>query len=133
MIVAAFFRTFFLQIFDFSSRTTRRWYYIYGFLNTIVSMVCFFYLVGEFMDYGAAFFVVMGKIDYFFLATFFISALSSIAITVRRLHDSGKSGWFILFLPIPLLQLVLLFFLLLPGENDDNQYGENPRDFDYLR
>ena len=30
-------------------------------------MVCFFYLVGEFMDYGAAFFVVMGKIDYFFL------------------------------------------------------------------
>ena len=64
---------------------------------------------------------------------YFISALSSIAITVRRLHDSGKSGWYILFLPIPLLQLVLLFFLLLPGENDDNQYGENPRDFDYLR
>ncbi len=45
----------------------------------------------------------------------------SIAVGVRRLHDIGKSGWFLL---IPIYNIVLLATDTTPG---DNQYGANPK------
>jgi uncharacterized membrane protein YhaH (DUF805 family) len=47
--------------------------------------------------------------------------LPSLSITVRRLHDIGKSGWWVLMGFIPLLNLVLLILLVLPSDCD-NKY-----------
>jgi uncharacterized membrane protein YhaH (DUF805 family) len=47
--------------------------------------------------------------------------LPSLAVAVRRMHDSGRSGWWILF---PFVNLVLLCFDSEPG---DNKYGPNPK------
>jgi len=50
------------------------------------------------------------------------------AVAVRRLHDTGRSGWWLLVSVIPLLgAIVLLFFLIQEGESGDNLYGADPK------
>lgn len=48
--------------------------------------------------------------------------IPSIAVAVRRMHDVGKSGWFIL---IPIYNLVLL---LTEGDKGSNDYGPDPKE-----
>jgi uncharacterized membrane protein YhaH (DUF805 family) len=53
--------------------------------------------------------------------------IPSIAVSVRRLHDTGRSGWWILIGIIPVLgTLVLLVFYCLDGDPGDNEYGPDP-------
>ena len=48
----------------------------------------------------------------------------SLAITVRRLHDINKSGWWILISLVPLVGgIILLVFMLMDSVNEGNQYG----------
>ncbi|MEM6612327.1 MAG: DUF805 domain-containing protein [Cyanobacteria bacterium P01_C01_bin.72] len=54
--------------------------------------------------------------------------LPSLAVTIRRLHDTGKSGWWCLINFIPFGSLVLLFFMLQDSESGPNQYGRNPKE-----
>jgi uncharacterized membrane protein YhaH (DUF805 family) len=56
----------------------------------------------------------------------------SLAVTVRRLHDTGKSGWFILIGLIPFVGgLVLLVFTVMDSTPGPNQYGPNPKEGGY--
>lgn len=51
-----------------------------------------------------------------------------LAVAVRRLHDTNKSGWWILICLIPLLgAIVLIVFMILDSQPDANQYGPNPK------
>jgi len=51
----------------------------------------------------------------------------TIAVSVRRLHDTGRSGlWFLLNF-VPLGSLILLFFFLQRGQPGENRYGPDPR------
>jgi uncharacterized membrane protein YhaH (DUF805 family) len=59
----------------------------------------------------------------------FVAALAGIVVTVRRLHDIGKSGWWILIGIIPFVGwLILLIFTLRDGEPGSNQWGPNPKE-----
>lgn len=49
-----------------------------------------------------------------------------VAVTVRRLHDCGQSGWLYLLALVPGGGLVILIFALLPGTPQDNLYGPVP-------
>lgn len=50
--------------------------------------------------------------------------LPNISVTVRRLHDTGKSGWWWLLLQVPLIGWIFcLIFLTQPGERRENAYG----------
>lgn len=49
-----------------------------------------------------------------------------LAASVRRLHDIGKSGWFMLLAIIPLGGFVLLYFMLQDSETGTNKWGPNP-------
>lgn len=63
---------------------------------------------------------------YIFLALAMI--LPSWAVLVRRLHDVGKSGWFLFISLIPLIGSIWLFVLLCSDSMlGDNQYGANPK------
>lgn len=54
--------------------------------------------------------------------------IPSIAVLVRRLHDTDRSGWWILISFVPLIgEIVLLVFALLDGTPGDNRYGPNPK------
>jgi uncharacterized membrane protein YhaH (DUF805 family) len=54
--------------------------------------------------------------------------IPSLAVTVRRLHDTDRSGWWLLIGLVPLIgAIVLLVFMLLDGTPGDNQHGANPK------
>lgn len=54
--------------------------------------------------------------------------LPSIAVAVRRLHDIGRTGWWLLIILIPIIgALTLLVFSLFDSQEGDNEYGENPK------
>lgn len=55
--------------------------------------------------------------------------LPSIAVGVRRLHDTGRSGWWLLISFIPVIgPIVLIVFFVQDSQPSTNQYGENPKE-----
>jgi len=72
---------------------------------------------------GAAGAVVLGLLGLFALATF----LPSLAVTVRRLHDTGRSGWWYLISFVPFGSIVLLVFSVMDSAPGTNTYGPNPK------
>jgi uncharacterized membrane protein YhaH (DUF805 family) len=54
--------------------------------------------------------------------------LPSLAVSVRRLHDTGKSGWMILINLIPLIGIIWILILMIKDSDPgDNEYGPNPK------
>ena len=51
----------------------------------------------------------------------------TIAVAVRRLHDTDKSGWFLLIGLIPLIGAIVLIVFFVADSGPDNQYGPNPK------
>ena len=104
----------------FSGRATRQQYWMYSLFYLI------FYLLFSLLDlwfsvYNAS--IGLGMISGMFAVAM---ALPSLAILIRRLHDIGKTGWWVLILFIPIIgALVTLIFLLLDSEKQQNQYGES--------
>ncbi len=55
--------------------------------------------------------------------------LPSLAVGVRRLHDTDRTGWWLLIGLIPIVgEIVLLVFLASAGKPQDNAYGPNPQE-----
>ena len=64
-----------------------------------------------------------------FVMFFFGANIAYLIIGIRRLHDMDKSGWWMLFVFVPLANLALMVALLFtPGTKGDNNYGPDPRD-----
>lgn len=54
--------------------------------------------------------------------------IPSIAVGIRRLHDTGKSGWWLLIGLIPFVGwIILIYFLVQDSQPFDNSYGPNPK------
>ena len=54
--------------------------------------------------------------------------IPSLAVSVRRLHDTERTGWWLLIGILPLLgPLVLLIFYCIDGDYGDNDYGPDPK------
>ncbi len=71
----------------------------------------------------------MGNYPPFLSAIYGLAVLiPAISVTVRRLHDTDRSGWWLLISLVPLLgQLVLLVFMLIGGKRERNQFGPDPK------
>ena len=54
--------------------------------------------------------------------------IPALAVSVRRLHDTGRSGWWLLVVFVPLVGwLIALYFLVQAGETAENRYGSDPK------
>ena len=54
--------------------------------------------------------------------------LPSLGVSIRRLHDTGRTGWWVLISFVPILGLiVLIVFMVKDSQPGDNMYGPNPR------
>ena len=52
----------------------------------------------------------------------------ALAVLVRRLHDTGKSGWWALMILLPVAgAIVLLVFTVMDSDAHENQYGASPK------
>ena len=57
-----------------------------------------------------------------------VVGLASLTVSIRRLHDIGKSGWWILISLVPIVGVILLLIWhIKDSEPGDNQYGPNPK------
>ncbi|MEU8528772.1 MULTISPECIES: DUF805 domain-containing protein [Streptomyces] len=100
----------------FSGRARRKEYWMYFLLNMIVAAV----LLG--IDLAAG---TNGILYGLYLLG---TLVPSLAVAVRRLHDTGRSGWMILVGIIPLVGgIILLVFLASEGKPENNAYGVNPK------
>lgn len=82
------------------------------------------------------FYVLISLVAYLLLAVpggipaaiyLLATLIPSIAVTVRRLHDTSRSGWWYLLVFVPILGgIVLLVFLLQKGTRGVNEYGDDP-------
>jgi uncharacterized membrane protein YhaH (DUF805 family) len=64
---------------------------------------------------------------FIYLIYVLVTFIPGLAVAVRRLHDTDKSGWFFLIALIPLIGGIwLLVVLATKGTDGDNQYGPDP-------
>ena len=75
---------------------------------------------------GPGFFVAL----FVFIAVFVAIMPPAISVSIRRLHDTNRSGWFYLLVLIPLGGFVLLVFFLESGTVGPNRFGEDPKGAD---
>ncbi|MCC5083750.1 DUF805 domain-containing protein [Xanthomonas campestris] len=115
---------------DFNGRSRRKEYWMFMLLQAIILLV----LGGLF---GVAAAVGggdngPGALAWVVFAIMMIVVLAmvvpSIAVSVRRFHDQGKSGWFYLISLVPYLGgFIVLVFMCLEGTPGPNEYGESPK------
>jgi len=74
--------------------------------------------------------VVAVVIHFWLLSTIYSLALliPSLAVSVRRLHDTDRSGWWLLIGLVPLIGIIVLIIFYVQDSNPgENQYGPNPK------
>ena len=107
---------------DFGGRARRQEYWMFGLFNMIIAVVLNVVAIGasSALDVG----VFMAIPTLYSLAVI----IPGIAVSVRRLHDIGKSGWYLLVAFIPFIgALILLYFMVLDSTPGNNEYGPNPK------
>ncbi|WP_112180404.1 DUF805 domain-containing protein [Paraliobacillus zengyii] len=101
---------------EFSGRSRRTEYWIFTLFNTIIGIIL------TSLQSISELFVVLTVLYSLFVL------IPGIAVTVRRLHDIGRSGFWILISFIPIIGSIILFvFTLLDSEQGENRYGPNPK------
>lgn len=135
----------FNRYFELEGRSTRREFWSFVLLQFIVYLVLIIALVmtvrglsfsneQEMMSAVMADnvgFMIFVALVFWFIATF----VPNVTVSVRRLHDRNISGWwylaYLVASMVPYLGgiagLVFLVVMLLPGNADDNRFGQNPR------
>lgn len=70
--------------------------------------------------------VSIGVLIGMFIITIFLAWIN-IATNIKRYHDLGKSGWFVLFQLIPIVGYAFMIYAsFFKGQEHDNKYGSNP-------
>lgn len=101
---------------DFNGRAPRAEFWYFVLFNLIIALV-----VG-----GVGYAIGFSKLSSLYSL---LVLLPTLAVSVRRLQDTGKSGWFILVGLIPLVgALILIYFYAQASQPGENQYGANPKD-----
>lgn len=62
-------------------------------------------------------------VDFYSLGTM----LPALAVNVRRLHDTGRSAWYLLLVLIPFVGFALVVFFCQDSQPGSNKYGPNPK------
>ena len=107
---------------NFNGRARRQEYWYFTLVNVLVNLVMGIIdrVIGSVMQ--------MDNFGFFSVISALFIMIPSIAVTVRRLHDSGRTGWWALIAFVPVIGiLVLLYFLIQDSEEGSNQYGVSPK------
>lgn len=100
---------------DFAGRARRTEYWMFALVNLLITI---------------AVIIIFRLIHLPVVSTLYSLALviPGLAVGVRRLHDTGKSGWWLLIGLVPLIgAIVLLIFFATEGTRGANEYGVDPK------
>ncbi|WP_066553701.1 DUF805 domain-containing protein [Croceicoccus bisphenolivorans] len=121
------------RYFDFSGRSRRKEFWMFQLLILIIYAVAIVLTggMGATMEgsepdtMGPMAAVIMMALGVWGLGTF----IPALALSVRRLHDVDKSGWWLLISFVPIIGFfVLLYFDLIEGTRGPNRFGEDPKE-----
>lgn len=106
----------------FSGRARRKEYWMFVLFNIIFSIVATVLdsVIGT-RDPDTGYGIISGLYSLAVL-------LPGLAVSARRLHDIGKSGWWLLIVLIPIIGAIwLLVLMVTDSQPGDNEYGPNPK------
>lgn len=117
------------RYFDFSGRSRRKEYWMFYLFCVIVYAICSVLIstgmpsidpaTGQVTGGGGA----LSTIGFAIYTIFGLGTIiPAIACAIRRVHDSDKSGWFVL---VPIYNIILMF---LEGTRGPNRFGPDPKD-----
>lgn len=115
---------------DFQGRARRSEYWLFRLFEAVLllAVVVLVAIVGAAGNGSDAAAGIGGMIFLVYLIFLLGMIIPSLAVTVRRLHDSGQSGWMLLLAFVPFIGgIVLLIFTLIDGTAGANQYGPDPK------
>ena len=106
----------------FSGRARRMEYWVFVLINLIISFALSFI---EGLARGTSMQEISVLSSLYSLAV----VLPTLGVTVRRLHDTGRSGWWLLVALVPIIgAIVLLIFMVIDSDPGENSYGPNPKE-----
>jgi len=111
------------QYADFSGRARRKEYWMFVLFNSLFAIVAL--ILDNILG------LTIGKLPYgVFYSLYGLAVLiPGLAVSVRRLHDVGKSGWMYFIGLIPLIGAIwLLVLFCYDSQQGNNKWGENPKE-----
>lgn len=107
---------------NFKGRARRKEFWMFYLFHIIIIFILAF--IAGFIGGSSDSFVGFIPLAIYFLA----SIIPFLALAVRRLHDTGKSGWFYLISLIPYIGgIIVLIMLAQKGNEGTNKYGPDPK------
>ena len=115
------------QYIDFWGRARRKEYWMFTLWNVVITLfLAALAAIGT--EIGSDSFVSYIPMVLYLLYGLFI-LIPSFTVSVRRLHDIGKSGWWILIGLIPLIgSIILLVWYCTEGQRCENEWGPDPKE-----
>lgn len=110
--------------FDGRARRAEYWQFVLVNLGIVISINFLSFMGGLISDMLYLLIIIFAPI---YLVAIF---LPSLAVLVRRLHDTDKSGWWVLIGCIPIVGIVIIVFLCMEGTRGPNQFGPDPKGID---
>ena len=109
---------------NFNGRARRKEYWMFTLFFLLLALLAGF-VIGILSAVGET----VAMIAIILAVVWYLAHLvPSLAVTVRRLHDTGKSGWFYLLAFIPYIGgLIIFIFTVIEGDKGDNKYGPDPK------
>ncbi|MFB9990815.1 DUF805 domain-containing protein [Deinococcus oregonensis] len=128
----------FLKVFrnnyaNFSGRARRREYWMFSLISGIISLVLQLPFqiqnVTQAVSGGEVNPNGLGLLSIFLAGIYGLAVfIPSLAVGIRRLHDTGRSGWWLLITLVPFVgSIVLLIFNVTDSQPGNNQWGANPK------
>lgn len=109
---------------DFKGRDSKREYWPFALLYILISLPI--RLLGAFSDDSDSINPLFAVLSLPLLVLMLGLLVPYLAASARRLHDVGKSGWWLLLGFVPFGGFVLLYYMLQEGEAGTNKWGPNP-------
>jgi uncharacterized membrane protein YhaH (DUF805 family) len=112
---------------QFTGRSRRKEYWMFTLFNIIICCVLYAGLLVGFVAGQRMIGILFGCV---YAAYALAILVPGIAVSIRRLHDINKSGWWMLIALVPLVGgIVLLVLMCIEGDPGPNLYGPNPKLF----
>jgi uncharacterized membrane protein YhaH (DUF805 family) len=106
----------------FEGRARRMEYWMFVLINCLIVVVL------SVVDTVVGLFSLGNSVGALTGLYWLVVLVPSVAVTVRRLHDTDRSGWWALLALLPVLGTIVLFvFCVLDGTPGANRFGENPK------
>lgn len=101
--------------FDGRARRKEYWMFLLSFMVILIAISIIGAIAGAIAGFLGVIFRILLIVSYLGVL------VPAIAVSIRRMHDVGKSGWFIL---IPIYSIILA---VTEGDKGDNEYGSDPK------